>query len=28
MILMAEDRDGKLVLVSPLEKVNNGSVIK
>jgi len=28
MILMAEDRDGKLVLVSPLEKVNNGSMIK
>jgi len=28
MILMAEDRDGKLVLVSPLDKVNNGSIIK
>ena len=28
MILMAEDRDGKLVLVSPLDKVNNGSMIK
>ena len=28
MILMAEDKDGKLVLVSPAEKVNNGSVIK
>lgn len=28
MILMAEDKDGKLVLVSPLEKVNNGSMIK
>ena len=28
MILMAEDRDGKLVLVSPLAKVNNGSMIK
>jgi methionyl-tRNA synthetase len=28
MILMAEDSDGKLVLVSPAEKVNNGSLIK
>ncbi|MBN2864226.1 MAG: methionine--tRNA ligase subunit beta, partial [Bacteroidales bacterium] len=28
MILMAEDKDGKLVLVSPLEKVSNGSTIK
>jgi methionyl-tRNA synthetase len=28
MILMAEDSDGKLVLVSPSEKVNNGSLIK
>ena len=28
MILMAEDSDGKLVLVSPLDKVNNGSMIK
>lgn len=28
MILMAEDKDGKLVLVSPLDKVNNGSMIK
>jgi methionyl-tRNA synthetase len=28
MILMAEDADGKLVLVSPSEKVNNGSLIK
>ena len=28
MILMAEDRDGKLVMVSPQEKVNNGSTIK
>jgi methionyl-tRNA synthetase len=28
MILMAEDKDGKLVLVSPLEKVSNGSIIK
>jgi methionyl-tRNA synthetase len=28
MILMAEDKDGKLVLVSPAEKVSNGSVIK
>ncbi|HOX74383.1 MAG TPA: methionine--tRNA ligase [Bacteroidales bacterium] len=28
MILMAEDSDGKLVLVSPLGKVNNGSLIK
>jgi methionyl-tRNA synthetase len=28
MILMAEDKDGKLVLVSPLDKVSNGSMIK
>lgn len=28
MILMAEDKDGKLVLVSPTEKVSNGSMIK
>jgi len=28
MILMAEDKDGKLVLVSPADKVNNGSMIK
>jgi len=28
MILMAEDRDGKLVMVSPADKVGNGSVIK
>ncbi len=28
MILMAEDKDGKLVLVSPDQKVSNGSVIK
>ena len=28
MILMAEDNDGKLVLVSPVEKVSNGSAIK
>jgi methionyl-tRNA synthetase len=28
MILMAEDKNGKLVLVSPLEKVSNGSMIK
>lgn len=28
MILMAEDSDGKLVFVSPVEKVNNGSTIK
>jgi methionyl-tRNA synthetase len=28
MILMAEDKDGKLVMVSPAEKVNNGSLIK
>ena len=28
MILMAEERDGKLVLVAPLEKVKNGSIIK
>ncbi len=28
MILMAEDRDGKLVMVSPADKVGNGSAIK
>jgi len=28
MILMAEDRDGKLVMVTPSEKVGNGSPIK
>ena len=28
MILMAEDRDGKLVMVSPENKVSNGSMIK
>lgn len=28
MILMAEDSEGKLVLVSPLENIGNGSVIK
>jgi methionyl-tRNA synthetase len=28
MILMAEDKDGKLVMVSPLDKVNNGSTVK
>ena len=28
MILMAEDSDGKLVIVSPVEKVENGSTIK
>jgi methionyl-tRNA synthetase len=28
MILMAEDKDGKLVIVSPVEKVSNGSMIK
>ena len=28
MILMAEDKDGKLVMVSPVEKVSNGSAIK
>jgi methionyl-tRNA synthetase len=28
MILMAEDKDGKFVIVSPVEKVSNGSVIK
>ena len=28
MILMAEDRDGRLVLISPAEKVSNGSIIK
>jgi methionyl-tRNA synthetase len=28
MILCAEDKDGKLVLVSPLDKISNGSMIK
>jgi methionyl-tRNA synthetase len=28
MILMAEDKDGKLVLVTPSDKVSNGSMIK
>ncbi len=28
MILMAEDNDGKLVMVAPAEKVSNGSMIK
>jgi methionyl-tRNA synthetase len=28
MILMAEDKEGKLVMVSPTEKVSNGSMIK
>jgi methionyl-tRNA synthetase len=28
MILMAEDKDGKLVMVAPSETVNNGSMIK
>jgi len=28
MILMAEDKDGKLVMVSPSDKVSNGSMIK
>jgi methionyl-tRNA synthetase len=28
MILMAEDRDGKLVMVSPENKVGNGSMVK
>lgn len=28
MILMAEDKDGKLVIVTPVEPVNNGSTIK
>ncbi|HOW40419.1 MAG TPA: methionine--tRNA ligase [Bacteroidales bacterium] len=28
MILMAEDKDGKLVMVTPSEKVSNGSTIK
>jgi len=28
MILMAEDKDGKLVLVSPVDNVSNGSLIK
>lgn len=28
MILMAEDKNGKLVMVTPIEKVSNGSMIK
>jgi methionyl-tRNA synthetase len=28
MILMAEDKDGKLVMVTPSDKVSNGSMIK
>jgi methionyl-tRNA synthetase len=28
MILMAEDKDGKLVMVAPTDKVSNGSMIK
>jgi methionyl-tRNA synthetase len=28
MILMAEDKNGKLVMVSPVDKVSNGSMIK
>jgi methionyl-tRNA synthetase len=28
MILMAEDKDGKLIMVSPVKKVDNGSMIK
>jgi methionyl-tRNA synthetase len=28
MILMAEDGDGRLVMVTPVEKVSNGSAIK
>jgi methionyl-tRNA synthetase len=28
MILMAEDNNGKLVMVAPVDKVNNGSMIK
>ena len=28
MILMAEDMEGRLVLVSPADKINNGSIIK
>jgi methionyl-tRNA synthetase len=28
MILMAEDNNGKLVMVAPAEKVSNGSMIK
>ena len=28
MILMAEDKNGKLVMVAPADKVNNGSMIK
>jgi methionyl-tRNA synthetase len=28
MILMAEDKNGRLVMVTPVEKVSNGSMIK
>jgi hypothetical protein len=28
MILMAEDKDGRLVMVTPAETVSNGSMIK
>ena len=28
MILMAEDKNGKLVMVAPADKVSNGSMIK
>jgi methionyl-tRNA synthetase len=28
MILMAEDKDGRLVMVTPVEKVSDGSAIK
>jgi len=28
MILMAEDKDGKLIMVSPADKVSNGSMVK
>jgi methionyl-tRNA synthetase len=28
MILMAEDKDGKLVMVAPTDKVSNGSMVK
>jgi methionyl-tRNA synthetase len=28
MILMAEDKDGKLIMVTPVDKVSNGSMIK
>ena len=28
MILMAEDKDGRLVMISPADKVSNGSIVK